>query len=150
MPYTPEQEKFVSSLSRGMYIYFKGSNDPYEVLKVYGYVDPNTGEERKAVQYRLGAVDDPRAKIDQKDIDEVDMKRQPFVRGKSADQEAGQRITGGQRFKKFAKDLLTQYATSDAGDYQNPGKAIAVWPGQSPKTAVGRALKSSKYKDRSY
>ena len=148
MPYTPEQEKFASSLSRGKYIYFKGSDTPYEVLKVYGYVDPDTDEQRKAVQYRLGAVDDPRAKIDQKDIDDVDMKRQPFVRGKSADREAGARITGGQRFKKFAKDLLTQYATSDPGDYQKPGKAMAVWPGQQPKTAVGRAWKSSKYTDR--
>ena len=56
MSYTAEQEKYIAGLSRGMYIYFKGNSKPYEVLKVYGYVDPDTGEERKAIQYRLGAL----------------------------------------------------------------------------------------------
>ena len=152
MAYTAEQEKYIAGLSRGMYIYFNGNSKPYEVLKVYGYVDPDTGEERKAVQYRLGALDDPQAKISQADVNDIDIKRAPFIKGRAADKEAGGKRTGAGRFANFAWDLVKKGGSklmADPGDYQNPGKST-TGAFKSVYDTSKQSWDKSEFKDRRY
>ena len=160
MPYTAEQEKFVAGLSSGMYIYFKGDNQPYEVLRVYNYKDPKTGDDRKAVQFRIGAIDDPRAEVGQLDIDKININEKPFIRGKAADKEAGARRKGLRRFAAFASDLTKRglgatgdalsNLTADPGNVEGgilPGKASSGSFGKVYQ-GVKKSFDASKYKDR--
>lgn len=159
MPYTAEQEKFVAGLSSGMYIYFKGDNQPYEVLRVYDYKDPKTEENRKAVQFRIGAIDDPRAEIGQLDIDKIDINEKPFIRGKAADKEVGAKRKGLGRFAAFASDLTKRGlgAASDALTADPGNVEGGILPGKASSGSFGRLYQgtkkswdASKYRDRDY
>ena len=116
-------------------------------------------ENRKAVQFRIGAIDDPRAEIGQLDIDKIDINEKPFIRGKAADKEVGAKRKGLGRFAAFASDLTKRGlgAASDALTADPGNVEGGILPGKASSGSFGRLYQgtkkswdASKYRDRDY